>query len=300
MANNFTKRIIIDEIAQKAMFVFTIATFSMVLVIGLGLIINSAPIFEHTSLWTLITSTSWRPAANEFGFLPFIMGTLLVTGLAIILAFPLSLFTSIYISEFSNSKIKKIVFTVLDILAGIPSVVYGVWGTVFIVPIISDWLAPNFVDYSTGYSLLAGAVVLCIMILPLLTSLFVEIFSSVSNELRDAALALGATKWQTSKHVVIKKTLPGIIASIVLTTSRAFGETIAVLMVCGNIAIIPETIFDGVYPLTALIANNYGEMLSIPLYQSALMLAAFMLFIVVFVFNAISRAVIYRLESNEY
>lgn len=300
MANNLTKRNFIDIVAQRGMFILTIGTFSLVAFIGLGLVLNSAPIFEHTGLWTLITSTNWRPSANEFGFLPFIMGTLLVTGLAILLALPLSLLTSIYISEFSNSKIKKVVFTVLDILAGIPSVVYGVWGTVFIVPIISDWLAPFFVEYSTGYSLLAGAVVLCIMILPLLTSLFVEIFSSVPNELRDAALALGATKWQASKHVVIKKTMPGIIASVVLTTSRAFGETIAVLMVCGNIAIIPQSIFDGVYPLTSLIANNYGEMLSIPLYQSALMLAAFMLFIVVFVFNAISRAVIYRLESNEY
>ena len=127
------------------------------------------------------------------------------------------------------------------------------------------------------------------MVLPLLISLFVEIFGNVSRELREASLALGATRWQTTKHIVLRKGLPGIVASVVLAVSRALGETIAVLMVCGNLIIIPNSLLDACYPIPALIANNYGEMLSLPLYESALMFAAFILFFVVLLFNLVAR-----------
>ena len=279
---------------------FSITVFSVLLVvlIGLGLYLKSVPIFEHNSFWHLITSSEWRPGNNQFGFLPFIAGTLWITLIAVILALPIALLSALFLTEFSKSYLKKWVFTALDILAGIPSVVYGVWGTLFIVPWISEKLAPHFVEYSTGYTVLAGGIVLGVMILPLLISLFVEIFSAVPREFRDASLSLGATKWQTSKHVILRKTFPGILAAVTLALSRAFGETIAVLMVCGNLPMVPHSLFDSCYPLPALIANNYGEMLSVPLYESALMLAAFLLFIVVFIFNASSRAVIYRIERK--
>jgi phosphate transport system permease protein len=153
------------------------------------------------------------------------------------------------------------------------------------------------VEYSTGYTTLAGGIVLGVMILPLLISLFIELFSAIPRELRDATLSLGATQWQTTKLIILRKSLPGILAAVVLAVSRAFGETIAVLMVCGNLPQIPHSLFDSCYPLPALIANNYGEMLSVPLYESALMLAAFFLFIVVLLFNAGSRIVLHRLEN---
>lgn len=279
---------------------FSITVFSVLLVvlIGLGLYLKSVPIFEHNSFWHLISSTEWRPGNGQFGFLPFIAGTVAITFIAIVLSLPIALLSALFLTEFSKSYLKKWVFTALDILAGIPSVVYGVWGTLFIVPWISEKLAPHFVEYSTGYTVLAGGIVLGVMILPLLISLFVEIFSAVPREFRDAALSLGATKWQTSKFVILRKTFPGILAAVILAVSRAFGETIAVLMVCGNLPLVPHSLFDSCYPLPALIANNYGEMLSVPLYESALMLAAFLLFIVVFIFNASSRAVIYRIERK--
>lgn len=279
---------------------FSITVFSVLLVvlIGLGLYFKSVPIFEQNSFWQLISSSEWRPGSGQFGFLPFIAGTIAITLIAIVLALPIALLSALFLTEFSKSYLKKWVFTALDILAGIPSVVYGVWGTLFIVPWISEKLAPNFVEYSTGYTVLAGGIVLGVMILPLLISLFVEIFSAVPREFRDAALSLGATKWQTSKFVILRKTFPGILAAVILAVSRAFGETIAVLMVCGNLPMVPHSLFDSCYPLPALIANNYGEMLSVPLYESALMLAAFLLFIVVFIFNASSRAVIYRIERK--
>ena len=113
--------------------------------------------------------------------------------------------------------------------------IYGVWGTLTIVPLIANKIAPHFVEFSSGYTVLAGGVVLAVMILPLLISILVEVFSSIPTEMTDASLQLGATKWQTVKKVVLRKSFPGIIAAIVLSVSRAFGETIAVLMVCGNI-----------------------------------------------------------------
>lgn len=291
-------RLLKDKVAGSVMFIFTMISVLLLILIGVGLIFKSMPILEEKSLWELLCTSKWKPMRGDFGFLPFIMGTLWVTGIAIVWTLPVSLFTAIFLTENSRSWVKKVVFPALDILVGLPSVVYGVWGILVIVPWISDRLAPHFVEYSTGYSTLTAGIVLGIMILPLLISLFVELFSSVPQEYREASLSLGATRWQTTKYVLLKKTFPGIIASITLAISRAMGETIAVLMVCGNIVQLPASLFDGCYPLPALIANNYGEMLSLPLYESALMLAALILFVVVFVFNIGSRLLLRKIEQS--
>jgi len=136
------------------------------------------------------------------------------------------------------------------------------------------------------------------MIFPLIVSIVSEVLRTIPQELKDASLALGATRWETIKKVTFRKALPGIIAATVLAISRAFGETIAVLMVCGNNAVVPHSVFDTGYPLPALIANNYGDMMSIPLYDSALMFAALLLFIIILLFNIISRLILARLERN--
>jgi phosphate transport system permease protein len=291
-------RILKEKVAGGTMFFLTLITMLFVVVMGIGLYIKSIPVFENYSLFQLLFSSSWKPMRGEFGFFPFIMGTVWVTAIAVIIAVPVSFLTAIYLTEYARPNIRKYVFPALDILAGLPSVIYGVWGSLLIVPLISEKLAPHFVEFSTGYTVLAGAIVLGIMILPLLVSLFIELFSSVSGELRDTSISLGATKWQTTKFVVLKKTLPGIIAAIVLAVSRAFGETIAVLMVCGNLPETPRSIFNACYPLPALIANNYGEMLSLPLYEAALMFAALILFVVVLMFNLVSRMILYRIERT--
>lgn len=280
------------------MLFLTILSIVLVLIMGIGLYMKSSPIITANSLCKLLSGTSWSPIRGQFGFFPFIIGTIWVTGLAIIFALPISFFTASYLTEYAKPFIKRFVFPTLDILAAIPSVVYGVWGTLVIVPLISKKIAPFFTSFSAGYTVLAGGIVLAIMILPLLISLLLEIFSSVSADLRETSLSLGATKWQTAKYVVCRKTMPGIVASVVLSISRALGETIAVLMVCGNRVIIPHSVLDSCYPLPALIANNYGEMLSMPLYEAALMFAALILFIVVLLFNLASRMIIYKLEKE--
>jgi phosphate transport system permease protein len=277
-----------------------IAFFSLLLLflIGMALLFKAIPILREQNIWTLLTSGSWKPFKGEFGFLPFILSTLYVSLLAIILALPLALLTAIYLSTYATSTIRKIFEPVIDLLSGIPPVIFGVWGTLTIVPLIANRIAPKFVEFSSGYTVLAGGIVLAVMILPLLVSILLEVFRSLPKEVTDASLAMGATKWQTVKKVLLRKSIPGIIAAVVLSVSRAFGETVAVLMVCGNIPVIPKSFFDACYPLPALIANNYGEMLSMPNYESALMLGAFLLFIIIVLFNGISRLTLYQIERR--
>ena len=136
------------------------------------------------------------------------------------------------------------------------------------------------------------------MVFPIIISVTGEVLRSVSQDLREVSLSLGATKWQTIKHVVLRKARPGIFAAIVLGFSRAFGETMAVLMVVGNVAKVPSSVFDPAYPLPALIANTFGEMMSIPLYDSAILLAALMLLIVVLIFNIFARMILIKIERG--
>ncbi|MDR3695018.1 phosphate ABC transporter permease subunit PstC [Mucilaginibacter sp.] len=291
-------RLFKDKFMSKLMLVLTLASVSVLFVIGIGLYYHSIPILHKLSLSDLLTTSVWKPLKGLFGFYPFIMGTLWVTGISIIIALPLCLLTALYINEYAPARIRKILTPFVNLLSGIPPVIFGVWGVLFIIPLIQDHIAPHFVAFSTGYSVLAGGIVLAVMIFPLIVSIITEVLRTIPQDLRDASLSLGATGWETTRKVVLKKALPGIIAAVVLAISRAFGETIAVLMVCGNNAVVPHSVFDPGYPLPALIANNYGEMLSIPMYDSALMFAALLLFVIILLFNIISRVILARLERK--
>ncbi|MBQ9469880.1 MAG: phosphate ABC transporter permease subunit PstC [Bacteroidales bacterium] len=292
-------RLLKDRLTGRLMLVFTMLSLLLVVGMCVGLYIKSAPILHEHSLGELLSASSWKPLKNQFGFFPFIMGTLWVTGIAVLIALPVSLLMAIYLMEYAHSRVRRYVYPLLDILAGIPSVIYGVWGTLVIVPFIATHIAPRFAHGpSSGYTVLASGVVLSVMILPLLVSLFIELFANVSDELRESSMALGATPWQTTKFVVLRKTIAGIVASVVLAISRALGETVAVLMVCGNLPQAPRSLLDACYPIPALIANNYGEMLSQPLYEAALMFAAFILFFVVLVFNLGSRMMLRRMSKT--
>jgi phosphate transport system permease protein len=291
-------RIVKDKTARHFMLGIAIFTILLLLVIGFSLFFKALPIIREKNLWILLTSADWKPFKGDFGFLPFILSTLYVSSIAIIIALPFSVFTSIYLNSYASKSVRRFFEPVVDLLSGIPPVIYGVWGTLTIVPIISGKIAPHFVEFSTGYTVLAGGIVLAIMIIPLLVSIMVEIFRSIPQEMIDASLSLGATKWQTVKKVILRRSFQGIIAAAVLALSRAFGETMAVLMVCGNIPVIPHSFFDACYPLPALIANNYGEMLSMPSYESALMFSAFLLFIIVVLFNGASRFTLNQIEKR--
>jgi len=263
-----------------------------------GLLFKSTLILSSNSLGDLLFSSIWRPVRGEYGFLPFIISSVWVTVLSMLIAGPVCLLTAIHLTQYARKYVLRFMHPVIDILAGIPSVIFGVWGILIVVPFVGNYLGPWLGKEVSGYSILAGSVVLSIMIIPFVLNILIEIFRTIPIELSEASLSLGATKWQTIKYVMIKKALPGIISAFGLGVSRAFGETIAVLMVVGNVAKIPTGTFQPGYPLPALIANNYGEMLSIPQYDSALMFAALVLFVVVVVFNLASRTVIMRYERT--
>ncbi len=293
-----------DQNAARLFFIITLLPVALVVLVTVALALRFWPILQIYSFWDLVTGTVWKPQQGLFGFWPFISGTLWVTVAGVALAVPPCLLTALYLSEYARASTRAIMKPLLDLLAAIPSVVYGVWGVIAIVPLVEK-TAPLFKQYlgfipffasknPTGYSILAGGIVLAVMIAPFIIAVTYEVFSTVSQGLREASLAVGATQWQTIRSIVLKQTLPGIIAAVVLGATRALGETMAVLMVVGNVPQVPKSIFDTAYPLPALIANNYGEMMSIPLYDAALLGAAFILLVIVLVFNIASTLVLQR------
>jgi phosphate transport system permease protein len=253
----------------------------------------------------------WKPEEGSFGFWPFIMGTVWVTVVGVLLSVPPCLLVAVYLSEYAHSVTRSAAKPILDLLAAIPPVVYGVWGLLAIVPFVQNfadplarrWLSsiPMFqVNQPTGFTILTGGIVLAVMIAPLIIAVVYEILTAVPNDLRHASLAVGATRWQTVRNVVLPRVLPGIVAAVVLGASRALGETIAVMMVVGNVPKVPTSIFDAAYPLPALIANNYGDMMSIPLYDAALLGAALVLLLVILFFNILSTLVLQRVLRRKW
>jgi phosphate transport system permease protein len=283
--------------------------FVLIVLMIVALVARTRPILELKPIGDLLFGQTWRPLQGQFGFYPFLIGTVWVTLVSMLLAVPPCLLSAVYLAEYASPALRNVMKPLLDLLAGIPSVVYGVWGLVAIVPWVQStaapasarWLSflPFFaVDNPTGYSILAGSIVLAVMVAPVIIAVTYEVMQAVPDGLRESSLAVGATRWQTIKHVVMPKAAPGVLVGVVLGFSRAFGETMAVLMVVGNVPEVPSSIFDPAYPLTALIANNYGEMLSIKLYDAALMGAALMLLMVVLIFNLASALLLQRILAR--
>ncbi len=303
-------RAVKNVVARRVLSMTAVLLILLLALIGAVLVTEAMPILRQASLIELLTSQEWHPTQLAFGLLPFIAGSFIVTCFAMLLGVVPAVLSGIYLAEYTSSRRRSMVKPIVDLLAGIPSVVYGLWGVLFVVPLIREVIAPALggalgtrfplfaVTNPSGYSVLAGAIVLAIMVFPLIVAVTDEVLRNIPAQLRESGLALGATRWETTWLVVRRAGLPGIAAAVVLAFSRAFGETLAIMMVIGNTPIIPRSIFDAAYPLPALIANAYSEMMSIPLYQSALMLAALVLLCVVLFFNIIARRVIVRLGAK--
>ncbi len=296
--------------ARQVMTLATLLVFLTLIGLGVSLLNRTWPLLQSYPLRELLTGQVWQPMQGLFGFAPFLVGSLAVTVVAMVIAVVPAVLTGIYMAEYTSLRARRVFKPVLDLLVGIPSVVYGLWGVVFIVPLVRDHIGPLsdrtlgqvwpwFARTNpSGYGLLSAGVVLAVMAFPLIVAVTEEVLRAVPRDLRSAALALGATRWEATKVVVWRTGRTGILAAIILGFSRAFGETLAVMMVVGNVAQFPRSLFDPVYPLPALIANNYGEMMSVPLYEAALMGAALMLLLVVLAFNVLARMVIARVAEG--
>ncbi len=227
-----------------------------------------------------IISSSWDPVKETFGALPYIYGTLVSSLLALIIAVPLGLGAALYLAEASRSKIKEYLAVMIELLAAIPSIIYGLWGISVLVPLF-------------GLSMFSGGVILAIMILPTISAISREVFRSVPNILKESAMALGATRWETVKLAVFGPARSGILGAIILGLGRALGETMAVTMVIGNRPEISASIFAPAYTLASVIANEFAEASS-EIYFSALVELGLILLLVTLIVNGLARLLIWK------
>jgi phosphate transport system permease protein len=298
---NFIKvtRKLYDTLGTRLMLFVTVSVIFLFFLLLVILINGSFPILEEQSLSELVFSSTWKPFSGEFGLFAVIIDTLIVTAISMIIAVPISLLSAIYIAEYAPKKFRNIVRPFIDVLAGVPSVVFGLCALLVFVPLVRDIIAPFFGNtISSGFSLFTASLILSIMVFPIIISLCIESFNSVPTALKEASLSLGATKWETVKKVIFRASGPGVLAAIFLGFGRAFGETIAVSMVIGNQELIPKSLFGPGQTLASLIASNYTEVSSIPILASALIFVALILFVVVLIFNLLGYLVLQRASKR--
>jgi phosphate transport system permease protein len=254
-----------------------------------------------------VTSRSWDPIAEQFGALPLIFGTLVSSALALLIAVPLSLGVAIYLTEFAPSAVRQPVAFLIGLLAAIPSVVYGLWGIFVLVPLLQSTIFPflqgalGFLPFFQGpiygQSMLAAGIILAIMVMPYIMSVAREVLLAVPNSQREAALALGATRWEAVTSAVIPYARSGILGAIILGLGRALGETMAVTMVIGNSHEITASVFAPGYTMAAVIANEFKEAAA-DIHFAALAYVALTLFVVTVVVNAAARLLIWRVARG--
>ena len=274
------------EIIIKNIFAFL--SFLSVLILGLivfFLFQEGIPIFQQVSVSKFIFGTTWYPTYDppEYGIGSLIIGSLVVTLFACLIAVPLGVLSAIYISEIAPASIKEVLKAVIELLAGLPSVVLGFFGMVIIAP----WMQETF-DLPTGLNIVNASVMLAIMAIPTISSISEDAIYAVPREFKEASYALGATKFETIIKVIIPAALSGISTAVILGMARAIGETMVVLMVAGGAAAIPHSIFDSVRPMPASIAAEMGEAPFRSGHYHALFATGIILFFVTLAFNLIA------------
>jgi phosphate transport system permease protein len=268
--------------------------------------IQSKDIFVRDGLHFLF-GTEWNPNAEVFGVLPFIFGTLVTSLVALLIAVPISVGCALFVTEMCPNWLKTPLSFLIEMLAAIPSVVYGLWGIFVLIPLVREYLQPflsrtlGFLPFfqgpQFGIGILSASLILAIMILPTITTISREVFRAVPQLLREGALTLGATRWEMIHMAVLKTGMPGVFGAVILGLGRAMGETMAVTMLIGNRADISLSLFAPAATMSSVIANEYPEA-STKLYLSALTAVGLSLFLVSLLVNLLARWIIYRFERK--
>lgn len=270
-----------DRLIRISLLVVAFSAVSVLAVITIFIFEQGTPIMFKYGLKSFLFGQDWYPSEKSFGLLPMIVGSLMVTFGALIIGVPLGLASAIFLTEFSHRRLTRFLKPVIELLAGIPSVVYGFIGLMFLVPFIRK----NF--GGPGLSVLAASIILGIMILPTVISIAIDSIRAVPDSYREGSIALGATKWQTVRMVVLPAARSGIVAGIILGMGRAIGETMAVIMVAGNAADIPSSILQPVRTLTSNIALEMGY--ASGEHREALFATGVILFIIIMILNTIAN-----------
>ncbi len=285
----------IKEAIIKNLFLF----FAVISILILGLIVfflfrEAIPIFKVTSLRDFLFGMEWYPTYDppEFGIWPLIVASFIVTFLSTLIAVPVGVLSAVYISEIAPPLVKEILKPVIELLAGLPSVVLGFFGMVVIAPWMQETL-----DLPTGLNIVNASLMLAIMAVPTISSISEDALYSVPREFKEASYALGATKFETITRVIIPAALSGISTAVILGMARAIGETMVILMVAGGAAAIPESIFDAVRPMPASIAAEMGEAPFGSNHYHALFATGVVLFFLTLMFNLIADYVSHKFKE---
>jgi phosphate transport system permease protein len=282
---------------------------ALVLAIAVAIFVAAWPAFSKLGL-SIVTTSDWDVRAGHFGAAPALYGTLVSSAVALIIATPLAIGVAIFLSEFSPTWLRQPVGFLVDLLAAIPSVVYGLWGIFVLIPLLREHVMPFLRDTlhlgatpffrgpAYGPSMLAAGVILAIMALPYISSVSREVLMAVPRSQREAALALGATRWEMIRDAVIPFAKSGIIGGIMLGLGRALGETMAVTLVIGNRLEISPSLFAPGYTMASLIANEFSEATS-DLHLSALMAVGAILFVITLIVNAIARWLVWSVSRSQ-
>ncbi len=268
-----------DKIAEKILLLIAFSAILSLLLISFFIFQQGIPLIFKAGLHNFF-SISWAPTRGGFGILSMIIGSLMVTAGALVVGIPFGLACAVFLAEFSSSTIQKTLKPIIELLAGIPSVVFGFIGIVILVPFIRETFG------GPGFSVLAASIILGIMILPTIVSISYDSLLAVPNTYRDGSYALGATKWQTVRMLLLYAARSGIVAGIILGMGRAIGETMAVIMIAGNALKIPGSVLDSVRTLTSTIALELGY--SAGDHRAALFACGSILFIIIIVLNIIA------------
>jgi len=284
------------------------ACASIVLILLAGMLIRTTwaawPAFRHSGLG-LVTSNNWNPNLNDFGGLSFIYGTLVTSIIALILAVPVSVLIALFVSEVAPARVGTPLGYLVDLLAAVPSVVYGLWGVFVLVPFLTKqvWLPlsnhlsfiPLFANFASGRDFATAGVILALMVTPIISAICREVFRTVPPDERESALALGATRWEMIRLAVLPRSRQGIVAAVMLGFGRAVGETIAVAYLIGGVPNkITANLFEQGSSIAANIALQFNEASSLPLFKSALIALGVILFVITLLINVIARLIIRR------
>jgi phosphate ABC transporter permease protein PstC len=269
---------------------------------------DAHPAFSRFGYLGFVFDNDWDVSRQHFGALPLVVGTLITSGIALVIGVPIAVATALYVTELCPPRLRQPLVVMVELLAAVPSVVYGLWGFFFLVPKLrpaEQWFADTFSflpfvgGHVAGPNYFIAGLILAIMILPIVSAISREVMATVPSEHREAALALGATRWEMIRMAVLPYSRAGIAGAAMLGLGRAIGETIAVTIVIGNAPTIGKQIFDQGYTLAAVIANEFGEAASDPLHRAALIAAGLVLFVLTLAVNLVARYFVVRAERGQ-